>query len=234
MDAQGQASQETPGGVGPAGDTADPAPRKVAKACLSVFAVVWIITAIEPSHPRDWLLENVLTFLCVPYLLWIQRDLPFKPGTNLALLAFLCLHSVGAHFTYAEVPYEQWSRQVFGFSPGEFFGWRRNHFDRLVHLLYGALVLPATRELFGRSIKASPFALELISIQFIVATSALYELIEWGATLVVDQELGMAYLGIQGDIWDAHKDMLLAAVGAVASAAVSGPLSALRCLRSDR
>lgn len=234
MDTPAQASQGIPGRAGPAVDTVDPTSRTVAKACLSVFAMVWVIAAIEPSHPRDWLLENVLIVLCVPYLVWVQRDRPFKPGTNLALLAFLSLHSVGAHFTYAEVPYEHWSRQVFGFSPGEVFGWHRNHFDRLVHLLYGALVLPATRELFGRSIKASAVALELISVQFIVATSALYELMEWGAALVVDRELGMAYLGIQGDIWDAHKDMLLAAVGAVASAAVFGPLSVLRCLRSDR
>jgi putative membrane protein len=64
---------------------------------------------------------------------------------------------------------------------------------------------------------AGELTLNLIAVQFIIATSAAYELIEWGAALVVDQDLGMAYLGIQGDVWDAHKDVLLASVGAIVS-----------------
>ncbi len=196
--------------------------KRVALIFLLVFALFWLVTAVYPLHPRDWLLENVLTALAVPALIWMQRVRTFKPSTNLGLMVFLCLHSIGAHFTYAEVPYNQWAENLTGSSADEMFGWERNHFDRLVHLLYGALVLPASREILGRHVQASARVIDLICIQFIVATSTLYELLEWAAVMVVDKDLGMAYLGIQGDVWDAHKDILMATVGACLSSGVSG------------
>lgn len=195
--------------------------RRFALRCLAVFAGVWLIAAIHPKYPRDWFLENLLTAVSVPFLVWVQRKRPFSPPVNLALLAFLSLHSLGAHYTYAEVPYEAWTRAITGHSLGDLMGWDRNHFDRLVHFLYGVLVLPAVRELMARRVQAGPMMMDFICFLFITATSTLYELLEWAAVLVVDQDLGMAYLGIQGDVWDAHKDMALASLGAVISVAVS-------------
>lgn len=196
--------------------------RRIALIFLFVFALCWLITAVYPVHPRDWMLENVLTAFAVPALIWMQRAHTFKPSTNLGLMVFLCLHSIGAHFTYAEVPYNHWTANLVGSSANEIFGWERNHFDRLVHLMYGALVLPALREVLSRHVPASARVIELICIQFIIATSTLYELLEWAAVMVVDKDLGMAYLGIQGDVWDAHKDILMATVGACLSSGVSG------------
>lgn len=192
-------------------------PRRFALACLFVYLACWFWAAVEPSHPRDWLLENLLVFVALPYLIFQQWRRPFRRSTNALLLIFLCLHAVGAHFTYAEVPYDVWAQKLTGQTVSSLLHWDRNHFDRLVHFAYGALVAPAAREIHARHVAASEFMLNLIAVQFIVATSTVYELIEWGAVLVVDQDLGMAYLGIQGDVWDAHKDVLLAAVGAIAS-----------------
>jgi putative membrane protein len=193
-------------------------PSRFALFCLAIYAGCWLFAAAEPYHRRDWLLENLLAFIAVPYLVFQQWKRPFRPGTNALLLIFLCLHAVGAHFTYAEVPYDAWAQKLTGQTVSDLLHWDRNHFDRLVHFAYGVLVVPAAKELYARHLAASELMLNLIAIQFIVATSAAYELIEWGAVLVVDQDLGMAYLGIQGDVWDAQKDVLLASVGAIASA----------------
>ncbi|WP_127563204.1 DUF2238 domain-containing protein [Stenotrophomonas indicatrix] len=193
-------------------------PGRFALFCLAIYAGCWLLAAVEPYHRRDWLLENLLAFVAVPYLVVQQWRRPFRPVTNALLLIFLCLHAVGAHFTYAEVPYDAWAQRLTGRTVSDLLHWDRNHFDRLVHFAYGVLVVPAAKELYARHLAASELMLNLIAIQFIVATSAAYELIEWGAVLVVDQDLGMAYLGIQGDIWDAHKDVLLASAGAIASA----------------
>lgn len=190
---------------------------RFALVCLVIYLGCWLWAAVEPSHRRDWLLENLLAFIAVPYLVFQQWKQPFRPGTNALLLIFLCLHAVGAHFTYAEVPYDAWAQKLVGGTVSDLFHWNRNHFDRLVHFAYGALVVPAVKELYARHIAASELTLNLIAVQFIVATSAAYELMEWAAVLVVDQDLGMAYLGIQGDVWDAHKDVLLASTGAIAS-----------------
>ncbi|NYF35111.1 DUF2238 domain-containing protein [Stenotrophomonas sp. JAI102] len=186
--------------------------------CLGIYIGCWLLAAVEPYHRRDWLLENLLVFIAIPYVVFQQWKRPFRPATNVSLLLFLCLHAVGAHFTYSEVPYDAWAQKLAGYRITDLFGWDRNHFDRLVHLAYGLLVFPAARELYARRAVASELTLTLIATQFIVATSAAYELIEWGAVLVVDQDLGMAYLGIQGDVWDAHKDVLLASAGAIISA----------------
>ena len=164
--------------------------------CLGIYIGCWLLAAVEPYHRRDWLLENLLVFIAIPYVVFQQWKRPFRPATNVSLLLFLCLHAVGAHFTYSEVPYDAWAQKLAGYRITDLFGWDRNHFDRLVHLAYGVLVFPR-RELYARRAVASELTLTLIATQFIVATSAAYELIEWGAVLVVDQDLGMAYLGIR-------------------------------------
>jgi putative membrane protein len=127
---------------------------------------------------------------------------------------------VGAHYTYAEVPYEAWSEALFGASINDWLGFERNHFDRLVHFSFGLLLLPLAIELLALKVSASAATMRLLAILVVLACSALYELIEWAAALVFGGELGMAYLGTQGDEWDSHKDTALALVGAIMTAAV--------------
>jgi putative membrane protein len=98
------------------------------------------------------------------------------------------------------------------------FGLRRNHYDRLVHLAYGALLLLPFRELLMRSAGVRGFWSYFLPLDLVMSTSLLYELIEWGAVVVYGGDLGAAFLGTQGDEWDAHRDMALAGVGGLFAA----------------
>ncbi len=119
----------------------------------------------------------------------------------------MILHVIGSHYTYAEVPW--------GVTLGEWLGAERNMYDRLVHLLFGVLLVYPIREIFIRTVKISGFRAYFVPFMIVSALSGIYEVIEWGAVEVVDPEAGIAFLGSQGDIWDAQKDMFLAKVGAL-------------------
>lgn len=179
------------------------------------FGVLWVALAIQPLHRTDWLLENVLVLLGVGGLVATARVFPFSRISYTALFIFLCLHTIGAHYTYSEVPYDQAVQRLFGFSPNELFGWERNNFDRLVHFSYGLLLAYPIREVFLRIVSVRGFWGYFLPLDLTMSTSMLYELIEWGAALGFGGELGVAYLGTQGDVWDAQKDMALASLGAL-------------------
>jgi putative membrane protein len=189
--------------------------RAYALRLAAVFAVIVAISAYRPHYPADWLLENGLVLLTVPALVlaW-RRDAFSKPAWS-AIFAFLCLHELGAHYTYSEVPYDAWARAVSGQTLNEALGWQRNHYDRLVHFLYGALLVLPLRELLVRRTRIKGAWSYIMPIALIMSTSVIYELIEWGAAEAFGGDLGMAYLGTQGDVWDGHKDMALASLGSV-------------------
>lgn len=95
-------------------------------------------------------------------------------------------------------------------------GWSRNMYDRLVHLAYGVLLYPLIYRVFQVWLPtARPFTLFLLVIQFVMASSVFYELIEWVIAIGLSPEQAENYNGQQGDMWDAHKDMLLATIGAI-------------------
>jgi putative membrane protein len=135
-------------------------------------------------------------------------------GSYVAIFIFLSLHEIGAHYTYSEVPYDVWFEALVGNTLSDTIGWERNHFDRLIHFLYGILIAYPMRELFLRVTLSRGFWSYFLAGLLTIATSALFELVEWAAAVIFGGELGMAYLGTQGDVWDAHKDMLCAGVGA--------------------
>jgi putative membrane protein len=122
---------------------------------------------------------------------------------------------VGSHYTYSLVPYDEWWRSLAGRTLNSYFGFERNHFDRLVHFLYGALIVVPSLELFIVYAPPKKSWRVLMPVFFIMAHSVVYEMIEWLAALAVAPELGQAYLGTQGDQWDSQKDMALAAAGAI-------------------
>jgi putative membrane protein len=180
-------------------------------ALLVAFATIWSALAIAPWYRQDWLLENAAVFVAVPLFVATCPRLRFSNLAYTCLFVFLVLHEIGAHYTYSEVPWREWFSAITG-EHGATTG--RNHYDRLVHFCYGLLVLPAAWDLFAA--RADPRGLWrwLMPLLFVVSHSVIYELIEWLAAEVFGGDLGMAYLGTQGDVWDAQKDMALAAVGA--------------------
>lgn len=191
---------------------------RVPGALLVLFAVAWLALGYAPRYRQDWLLENVLVLVAIPVLVWTHRRMPLGNGLCLGLFVFGLLHEVGAHYTYSEVPYDAWLTSLLGWSPNEAFGFGRNHYDRLIHLAYGLLVTPVAMHLIEARARPTGAWRWLLPVAFISSHSALYELIEGAAAAVFGGELGMAYLGTQGDVWDAHHDMALAMAGSAISA----------------
>jgi putative membrane protein len=182
---------------------------------VALFAVVWTGLAIAPLYRHDWMLENFLAVLFMGTLALTWRRFPLSRVSYTLIFIFLCLHEVGAHYTYAEVPYNEWTEALFGRSLNDMMGWQRNHFDRLVHFSYGLLLAYPVREVFLRIANVRGFWGYFLPLDITMSTSMIFELFEWGAATVFGGDLGMAYLGTQGDVWDAHKDMALASLGAL-------------------
>lgn len=184
------------------------------------------LSGFGAHFPHDWLLENALVLVFLIYLAVTYRRLPLSLISYTLIFVFLCLHETGAHWTYSEVPYNDWTRALFGRSLNEMLGWERNHFDRLVHFSYGLLLAYPIREIFLRVVNVRGFWGYFLPLDVAMSTSMIYELIEWAAAVGIGGELGAAYLGTQGDIWDAHKDMALASLGALIAMSVTAAINA--------
>ncbi|MCW9017856.1 MAG: DUF2238 domain-containing protein, partial [Kangiellaceae bacterium] len=181
---------------------------------LLLFTGWFIFLAIAPFDRHDWALENILSVLFVGLLAVTANKFPLSKISYTCIFLFMLLHELGSHYTYARVPYDTWSINLFGFSFNEWVGWERNNFDRLVHFCYGLLLAYPIRELFIRIVEVKGFWGYFLPLDLTMSTSLVFELFEWGVVEIVAADLGQAYLGTQGDVWDAHKDMLLAAIGA--------------------
>ena len=185
---------------------------------LIIFLTIWSLLAINPAERSTWLLENVLVILLIPALIWGYYRAPLTHTAYAMTFAFLVLHEIGAHHTYSLVPYANWLSQWPGIDINAIFGWERNHFDRLLHFLHGLLLTEPTRQVIvSLSNIRGPWS-HIVGIAMTMSLALLYELIEWAAAIVFGGDLGQAYLGTQGDIWDPHKDMALATLGAIIAA----------------
>jgi putative membrane protein len=187
---------------------------------LVAFAAIFVVLGIAPISRSDWLLENMLVFAAVAVLLLTASRFRFSNSAYTGLFVFLVLHEIGAHYTYSLVPYEEWVSRVHGITLHALLGWQRNTYDRMLHFAYGLLMLLPTLELMRAVAPPRGWWRFAQAPALILAGSALYELIEFVAALVFGGELGEAYLGTQGDTWDAQKDMLCALAGALLSQAV--------------
>ncbi len=199
--------------------------ERYARVLLLLLAVVAGALAISPHDRADWLLENALLFVGVGILVATHRALPLSRISYTLIFVFLCVHSVGSHYTYSLVPYDDWWEALTGRTFSATMGWERNHFDRIVHFLYGLLLAYPVREVFLRVADVRGFWGYYLPADVVMATSMLYELIEWGAAEFFGGDLGVAYLGTQGDPWDAQKDMALACLGAILSMAITAAIN---------
>ncbi len=191
-----------------------------------VFILLSAALGIRPYDRADWVLENAIAFIFVGALAATARVFPFSRISYTLIFGFLCLHALGAHYTYSNVPWDDWVQALTGRSPSAIMGWERNHYDRFVHLSYGLLLAYPIREVFLRIAEARGFWGYFLPLEMTVASSAAYELIAWAAAMTFGGELGVLYLGTQGDPWDAQRDMALAALGAVIAMTVTGIVAA--------
>ena len=169
--------------------------------------------AVAPLHH----LPTLALILAAPFAL---RRWPLSTGSVACLALFLALHTIGGRYTYWDVPYDAWSERLVGQSIGDAFGFTRNHYDRFAHLAFGLLTVLPLREGLRRHAGVGSRASLWFALAAVTTMSALYEMFEWLLTIVAAGPLADDYNGQQGDIWDAQKDMALALLGALASAAI--------------
>jgi len=173
---------------------------------ILVFLLVWADSLIGTTDLSNWFLENALVFLFLIFLTWSYRKYQFSDLSMLLICIYLCLHVYGSKHTYAENPFGYWLQDQFN--------WSRNHYDRIVHFSFGFLLAYPMRELFLKWLRFPRWVAWVLPIEITLSIGSFYELIEWGVADLLFPEQGMAYLGTQGDVWDAQKDIFLAVLGA--------------------
>ena len=194
--------------------------RRLLQGLALWYGLAWIVLAIRPLDRHDWLLENILVALVVALLVGSYRVFPLSDLSYLLITAFLTLHAIGAHWTYAQVPFGFWLKQSLGLA--------RNPFDRLVHFCFGLLLAYPIREVFLRVANARGFWAYYLPLDVTLAFSALYEIMEMVVAKVVAPGTGDAWLGTQGDVWDAQMDMATAATGALLCMMLTATVRRLR------
>lgn len=174
---------------------------------VPLFTAVWISTLAGTSDLNNWFLENTLTILFLAFLVITYRRYQFSDLSYLLICIYLCLHVYGSKYTYAENPLGYYLKDVFHA--------KRNFYDRIVHFSFGFLLAYPMREMFLKWLKYPRLVSWILPIEITLSISAFYELIEWAVADVFFPTQGDAYLGTQGDIWDAQKDIFLAFLGAI-------------------
>ena len=182
---------------------------------LAVLAVVAIVTFINPVFPQEQFLQQAGTVLLVALMLADLRKRWFSNLAFLGIALFTVLHLIGARYIYSYVPYQEWLQ---GLGDWDWLHSTRNHYDRLVHLLFGVFLFPALVEFSRRHVTSRQMMAVLVAWLMVQAGSLIYELFEWTLTLVLSPEDAEGYNGQQGDAFDAQKDMALAMLGSTIAA----------------
>ncbi|HSX71123.1 MAG TPA: DUF2238 domain-containing protein [Pseudomonas sp.] len=195
---------------------------------LAAALAMLVASGIQPHDRAGWLLENMLPVALLAGLSLAWHWWRLSAQSYFAMLLLFGVHELGAHFTYAEVPYDEWARQLSGQSLDQAMEWRRNQYDRLVHFSYGLLFVLPIREVLARLTPLRGAWLLFVAWHLVLSTSAIYELIEWVGGAYLGDDQAEAFLATQEDPWDAQKDMALAALGAGISLAALALVSVRR------
>jgi putative membrane protein len=179
----------------------------VSAGLLAWYVTVSVWMAQAPVDPQFWLLASILPALFVAVLIATYRVFPLSHASYALITVFLTLHTVGVHYTYAGVPAGAWLQQALDLN--------RNHFDRIVHFSFGFLLLYPIEEMFRLLGGMRGWVLYYLSVMTVLGLSGFWEILESWVAGVVHPELGITYLGSQGDVWDAQKDMAAALYGAL-------------------
>lgn len=180
--------------------------RPILWALCCAFAVVFTWSTYAPASREDWWMENVLVFMLLAVAITGYRHVRLSDLSYCLIVAFLCLHEVGAHYTYDYVPLGYWLKDTFHF--------KRNDYDRIVHFSFGLLWAYPIREIFMQSAKTRRFWTYAAPVGIVLSVSALFEIMEaYMAQLYPGME--EKYVGMQGDVFDSQRDMTCAIVGAI-------------------
>jgi len=173
---------------------------------MAATLMVLALSAYQPAMMFDWVLENILVAILVVFLVLFYRKIPLSSAAYAMIFAFLVVHEWGAHHKYADVPLGEWMK-----------GWlhtTRNHYDRISHFAFGFFLCVPVREAFVVTTGNRGWWSYFVPVEFSLAAGAVYEGIEAIVAEIVTPEQGEAFVGMQGDMWDAQKDIGLAGLGA--------------------
>jgi putative membrane protein len=190
-----------------------------------LFAAVFISLSIHPVMVEDWWLENGMVFIFVGLLIATYRRLALSQFSYLLIFVYLCMHEWGAHYRYALDPIGEWVKQLWGST--------RNPFDRWTHLAFGLMMYYPQREALVRGAGLRPPWSFWIPAILLLGYGAGYELVEALAAAVLSPEAAEAFLALQGDPWDTHKDMFMALAGAVMAMSITFIALRWRARRAD-
>jgi putative membrane protein len=186
----------------------------------ALFALIFAASAIHPVMPEDWWVENGLVFLTMAALIATYKWLPFSDLSYVLIFVYLSLHEWGAHSRYAFVPMGEWMRNLFHTT--------RNDYDRVVHFAFGLFMAYPQREVLMRKARLSWGWALFLPAWLILGYGAFYELIEAVAAVFLSPDAGDAFLGLQGDPWDTHKDMFMGFAGAIVAMVLTAIFSRSR------
>ncbi len=207
--------------------------RRYLLVLAGLFALVWALLSIAPLDRPAWVIQNIAILAAVLALALTRRRFQFSRGAYTCIFAYLCLAEIASHYTYSRTPYDAWFAALTGRSLDELLGWERNNFDRIVHFAYGFLLVFPTREVFLRVVRVRGFWGYALPVDLIMSTSMLFELIEW-STAVLFAGGEPTYVGTQGDVWDAQKDMALASLGALLAMCIAAFVNSRASARRTR
>jgi len=171
------------------------------------YVVLFIICSISPYSREVWLAENLPILIIAGFLFFLYwRGIRFSNTSYVLMFVLIYLHTIGGHYTFERVPFD-WFNDLFGFE--------RNMYDRIAHFSVGFYAYPLAEYIKAKKLVNTDWLIYLIPLFFIISVAATYEIIEWWYAVVAGGEAGMDFLGSQGDIWDAQKDMLMDTLGAI-------------------
>lgn len=180
---------------------------------LTLLLIQLCLFCINPVYPNEIVLQHIATVIAIGFLIHVTIKNSLSNPAFLCLILMLAIHIIGARWNYSFTPYDDWSESIFGFRFNEYFEFKRNHYDRFVHFMYGFLMIIPVSEVYNRKTDLPKRLLNHITFLFVLASSMIYELIEWLIAVFMSPKYAEAYNGQQGDMWDAHKDMALAMLG---------------------
>lgn len=178
---------------------------------FGIYVLEFVALAIDPYSRGTWWAENIPIAAIVAVLVLTHRKFEFSPASYVAMSVLIFMHTIGGHYTFERVPFD-WVNSLFGF--------KRNQYDRFAHFSVGFYAYPICEFLERKRLARQGIATAIFAVACIFTVAAFYEIIEWIYAVAANPEAGSAFLGTQGDEWDAQKDMLADGAGGILAAAV--------------
>ena len=182
---------------------------------VTVVFVATLWSAVDPADFATWFFELFIGAIGIVVLVVTHSRFRFSPVVYIVVAIHYIILACGAKYTYADMPLFEWLKDTFHLS--------RNHFDRVGHFAQGFTPALVVRELLiRRTTLQRAWVRNVLSISVALSFSAAYEILEWLWVIVFYPDKGPEWLGMQGDMWDAQADMLMAVLGGIAAILLIG------------